>query len=177
MATMEQIEKLAREYSVERGALVELVNELNNEMERAKRKYLGSIRRQVAKTKDAESALAAAIDRSRDLFVRPKTLVLHGVKCGLQKGKGGIAWEDEDFVLSRIEKLYADDAAMLEQLLIVKKRPRKEGLESLDVAALKKLGCTVVESGDQVVVKATDGEVDRLVAALLKDETEEALAA
>lgn len=172
--SIEHIEQLARDYSVRRGTLIELVNELENEKARIMRKYLAPIRKAVAAARDAESRLMMAVERNAHLFVRPRTLVLHGIKVGWQKGKGGIQWDDEEGVVSRIEKLYAGDQAMLDQLLIVRKKPRKEGLESLDVATLKKLGCTVVESGDQVVVRATDGEVDKLVAALLKDADEDA---
>lgn len=174
MATIEVIEGKAREYSVARGALVELVNGLHTEIEQAKKKYLGAIRKQVAKTKDAESALAAAVERAPELFQKPRTLSLHGVKVGFQKGKGGIAWDDQEKVVARIERIYADDEAMLATLLRVKKSPNKEALENLDVAELKRLGCTVRAAGDQVVVKPVDGEVDKLVAALLKDTDDDA---
>jgi hypothetical protein len=171
---MTAIDALAQRYAVERGALSELVRALQAEKQALERKYLGPIRKAVARARSLESELKAAVERSQGLFVKPRTLVLHGIKVGFTKGKGGIAWDDEDFVIARIERLYGDDPAMLEQLLIVKKRPRKEGLEKLDVATLKKLGCEVQESGDQVVVRAVDGEVDKLVAALLADEEEEA---
>jgi hypothetical protein len=39
--------------------------------------------------------------------------------------------------------------------------------------ALKKLGCTVRDTGDEVVIKPVDGDVDKIVRALLKDATEE----
>lgn len=172
--TMERIEQLARTYAVQRGGLVELVNGLHNEIERAKAKYLASIRAGVAATKDAESALQVAIERAPDLFVKPRTVTLHGVKLGFQKGKGGIEFDEAEKVVARIERVYAEDDTMLEQLLRVKKSPNKEALEALDVASLKRLGCTVREAGDQVVIKPADGEVDKLVAALLKDDMQEA---
>ncbi len=173
MASLETIESLAREFAVRRGALVELVNELNNEMDRVKRKYLAAIRKSVAAAKDAESRLSATVEASPEQFVKPKTLVLHGIKVGFAKGKGRIEYEDEELVVARIERIFAGDEDTLAVLLKVKKTPRKEGLETLDVATLKRLGVTVIDAGDQVVVRATDGEVDKLVAALLKDTEEE----
>lgn len=173
MATMEEIEKGARDYSVARGALVELVNGLNNELEKAKKLYLGAIRKQVVKTKDAESALVALVERSQEHFQRPKTLTLHGVKVGFGKQPGKIEFDDAAKLVARIEKIYADDETMLEQLLNIKKKPSKEGLEKLDVASLKRLGVTVQDAGERVIVKPVDGEVDKLVTALLKEPEEE----
>ena len=40
------------------------------------------------------------------------------------------------------------------------------------MAELKKVGCTVVDAGDAVVIKPTDSEVDKLVDTLLKGATE-----
>lgn len=173
MATMEQIEKKARDYSVLRTSLVELVNELNNDLEKAKKKYLGAIRETVKKTKDAESVLLAAVETSREYFQKPKTLTMHGVKVGFGKQRGKIEFDSADKLVARIERLYAGDEAMLEQLLIIKKKPSKEGLEKLDVPSLKKLGVTVEEAGERAIVKPVDGEVDKLVAALLKEPDEE----
>jgi hypothetical protein len=174
MATIEIIEGKAREYSVARGALVELVNGLHNEIEQAKKKYLGAIRKQVVKTKDTESALAALVERSADLFVKPKTLTFHGVKVGFGKLPGKIEFDSADKLVARIERIYKGDETMLEQLLIIKKKPSKEGLEKLDVPALQKLGVSVQDAGERVIVKSVDGEVDKLVAALLKDTDDDA---
>lgn len=173
MATIQQIEEKARAYSVQRAALVELVNGLNNEVELAKRRYLAAIRKTVAKAKDAESELVAFIERSPELFQKPKTLTFHGVKVGFGKQPGKIEFDNAQKLVERIERLYAEDEAMLEQLLIVKKKPSKEGLEKLDVPSLKKLGVTVQDAGERVVVKPVDGEVDKLVTALLKDKEED----
>jgi hypothetical protein len=50
-------------------------------------------------------------------------------------------------------------------------------LKNLTVAELKSLGCTVEETGDRVVVRFADKEVDKLVNALLKNAVEESIQA
>ena len=47
--------------------------------------------------------------------------------------------------------------------------PHKPALALLSVADLRRVGCTVVETGEAVVIKAVDSEVDKMVDALLKD--------
>ena len=50
--------------------------------------------------------------------------------------------------------------------------PDKKMLAELPVNELKKLGCTVADTGDVVVIKPTDSEIEKAVAALLKDAVE-----
>ena len=40
----------------------------------------------------------------------------------------------------------------------------------MSVSDLKKIGVTVIETGDEVFIKPTDSEIDKLINALLKDE-------
>ena len=41
-------------------------------------------------------SLRALIEESPELFEKPRSVVLHGIKLGYQKGKGGIVWDDAD---------------------------------------------------------------------------------
>jgi hypothetical protein len=151
--------------------LSDLIRDLNDEIDRAKRKRLADIKRLVARCAEKHSTLKAAIEAEPDLFVKPRTYVFHGVKVGLQKGKGGIEWDDADRVVELIHKTFKDDAP---GLLHITEKPDKEMLEKLPAADLKKLGCTIVDAGDIVVIKPTDSEVDKVVNALLKDAVDDA---
>lgn len=93
------------------------------------------------------------------------------MKVGYQKGKGTISFEDADSVVARIKKHLPDQADVLIKL---KETPVKDALAQLSAADLKKIGVTVSEAGDQVVIKPVDSEVDKMVDALLKDVGEEA---
>ena len=46
--------------------------------------------------------------------------------------------------------------------------PNKEALAELSAADLKKIGVTLTDTGYVAVIKPVDGEVDKIVAALLK---------
>ena len=96
-------------------------------------------------------------------------MILYGIKIGFQKGKGEITWEDKDQVVKLIHKHFPEQA---EALLKVTEMPVKTALAQLSAADLKKLGVTIIETGDEIVIRATDTEVDKLVEALLKDEAE-----
>lgn len=101
------------------------------------------------------------------MFDTPRTVVFYGIKVGLQKGKGAIEWDDDAQVVKLIEKHFPEQADVL---IKTTKKPVKKALAQLTVAELKKLGIVVEETGDQVVIKSTDSEIDKLVNALLKED-------
>jgi hypothetical protein len=101
----------------------------------------------------------------------PRTVVFYGIKVGMQKQKGKIEWEDDEVVVARLERFYPDTWKDFVQEIY---KPLKSQLETLSAGDLKKLGVTVVEADDKVIIKPTDSEVDKLVEALLRDEIKEA---
>lgn len=169
MATMAQIEDAAKRYAAARGILAEICGAFNLDLVQAKAKYVGKLKRAVAVAKEREAELAGMLEESGELFVRPKTVVFHGVKVGFQKAKGKLEFDDPDQVLKLIRKHFPEQADVL---INTKETPAKEALAQLSAAELKRLGITVVDSGDQVVIKDTTSEVDKMVEALLKDEAE-----
>lgn len=170
MPTMTEIEARTRAYSEARTRLADIVSELQAGLDAFKRENLPRVKRAIARAAEMEAALRALIEETPDLFVKPKTVVLHGVRVGYEKGKGAIEFEDGDQVVRLIEKRLPD---LAEQLVKTTKKPLKTGLAQLTVQQLKSIGCTVEEAGDQVVVRAVDRDVDKLVTALLKGAAEE----
>lgn len=169
MATLEKIEKLTREYANARESLANTVRMLETKIETIKRQYLPTIKRQVGIAKEKKANLFSAIEESPELFVKPRTVIFAGVKVGYEKGKGKIEWESDDQVVRLIRKHFPDQ----EEVLIKKiEKPIKKALANLSVADLKKIGVTVEETGDVIVIRPTDSEVDKLVEALLKDNEE-----
>lgn len=174
MSTIAVIEAKTKAFADARAELADLVAELHAEIEAAKRRRLKRIRELVARAHERRAALQAAIeDAGPEAFAKPRTLVLHGIKVGYQKGKGMLEWESEDQVLKLLHKHFPDQ---VELLIRTTERPNKDALAQLPAADLKRLGITVSEAGDQVVIRPVDGEVDKLVDALLKDAEEEAVA-
>lgn len=166
MNSLADIEKSTRLYADARGELTAIINELNDEIELAKRARLSAIKRAVAKTAEREADLRALVEGSPELFIRPRTVIFHGIKVGLAKGKGGLSFDDGDQVVKLIRKHFSEQADLL---IHTKETPNKEALSAMSAAELKRLGVEIVDAGDKVVVKATDGDVEKIVNTLLGD--------
>ncbi len=167
MASLTEIEKLAKDLAEARLNLRECLDEVETEVSAIKKKFLPAIRRAVEKAAQRHEALRQAVQEAPDLFIKPKTVIFHGVRLGYRKSKGGISWEDEDQVLKLIKKHFPDD---WETYVKVTESVMKSALEGLSVADLKKIGVTVTETGDEVFIKPTDSEIDKMINAILKDE-------
>ena len=169
--TLITLDSLTKKFADARTDLSAAVSTLESQIEALKRAALPQIKRAVARAAEHQNNLGQAIDSARHLFDKPRTVVMHGIKIGLRKGAGGIDWEDDDKVVALIEKHFSKAQADL--LVKTTKKPIAKALQDLDVAELKKLGCTVESTGDEVVIHPTDTAVDKLVNALLKDALDE----
>lgn len=170
MGTLGEIESFAKEFAEARGRLVETVTTLQDKIDQLKRQYMPTIKLRVNTAMEKKANLAAAVEQSAGIFVKPRTIVIYGIKVGFTKGKGKIEWDDDAMVVKLIEKHFPEQAEVLIQ---TKKKPLKKALANLTVAELRKLGITVEDTGDIVVIKPVDSDVDKLVNALLKDDDRE----
>ena len=171
MATMDVIEKLAQRFAGIKGKLTREVELLNEEREAAVKMHLPAIKRLSQSAREAQAELLEAVQESRELFEKPKSRELHGVKCGYRKGSGKVEWEDDEQVVKLIRKHLPEQA---EILIIVKEKPSKAAIAQLPAADVKRIGCTVEDTKDVAFVADADSEVDKLVKALLEEESEEA---
>ncbi len=173
MATLDQIDAKARKYADARDELAVSVQKLEDRIERLKRRSLSLIKKQVAAAAARRLDLKNAIDDSKDLFKRPRTIIMHGIKVGFAKGKGKIEYSKEDVerIVRLIEKYFPKQEPTLIQ---IKKTPIKKALQNLAASDLKKLGITVEDAGDYVVIKPVDSQVEQLVDKLLKEKDDEA---
>jgi len=169
-ATMTQIDARARAYSDARDSLRDLVAALDAGMKALQREHLPGIRRALKRAAEAEAALHAAVEIAPELFAKPRTVVLHGVRVGWMKGKGKIEWDSDEQVIRLIRKHLPE---LADRLIVTTERPSKDGLAALAVADLKRIGVTVADAGEQVYIKPADSALDRMVEALLKAATEE----
>lgn len=170
MNALDNISKRAEVYATARQLLADQVGAFNDGLAELRKDHIPGIKKALAKAADAEAALRALIEAHPDCFTKPKTQVFSGVKVGYQKGKGTINFEDADSVVARIRKHLPDQADVL---IRSKEVPVKDALAQLSAADLKKIGVTVSDAGDQVVIKPVDSEVDRMVEAMLKAAGEE----
>ena len=163
--TLTEIENLAKKYSAAHDVLAGILNKLRDEQRTAERKVLPRLRDAVALAAQAKIELSAAIAGGRALFAKPRTQVFHGVKCGLQKLPPGIEFTDADRVVALIRQRYGKDAAAY---IRTKESPDLKMLADMPDAELEKIGCARTPEGDAVVVKTTDSEIEKAVAALLE---------
>ena len=172
MATLNEIERLTKEFADARSRLAGTVQDLEDKIESLKRQYLPGIKVQVAIAAEAKLALKNAIEESKGLFEKPRTIIMHGIKIGFKKGRGKIEWDKDATarIVALIEKHFPD---MAEVLIKTVKKPQKKALGGLSVADLKKLGLTVDDTGDAVVIEPTDSNIEKLVDKLLKEKDEE----
>jgi hypothetical protein len=173
--TLTDIETLTGVFANKHSKLCGIMAELDAEQAALLKKYLPRIRTAVGEAKVAKLCLHTTIASAPALFEKPKTQIFHGVKVGFRKGNGGIDWDDDAAVVARIEKLFPKPQAEL--LIKTTKKPIAKALDDLDIADIKKLGCRVEDTGDVVVIKPTDSEIEKTVAALLKDAVETETAA
>lgn len=166
MSDLDSIAKQADSYAAARALLAERVTALNDALTLLRRQHIAGIKRALTKTVEAEAELRGLVKASAASFTKPKTRVFNGVKVGFQKGKGVLNIPDVAAVIARIKKHLPEQADIL---IATTEKPVKDALAQLDGADLKKLGVTLSATGDQVVVKPVDSDVDKLVDALLKD--------
>lgn len=168
--TFIEIEQLTKSFSDARQQLTDRVSALEEELQTIKRRRLPGIKSAVNSVMEKQADLKAAIEDSRGLFIKPRTIIISGIKIGYQKAKGKITWSDDDQVIKLIKKHLADQADVL---IKTTEKPIKDALSNLPSADLKKIGCMVGETGDQVVIKSTDNEIDKFVDALMKEDAQE----
>lgn len=169
--SLDYIEKLTKEHAADRAVVAERVQALHAELADAKRRKLPGVKSAVSQARDSKLRLASAIEHQKRVFEKPRTRVFHGIKVGLQKAKGKLQFIDVAKVVELIRKHFADQA---EVLIKTKQKPVKSALLQLPAGDLKKIGCSIEDTGDQVVIEPISTEIDELVEALLKDESDEA---
>lgn len=170
MSDMKDIERLTREYSARRDELLQTASAMQADLQSVKDGYQGDIRRSVRRTMDAQARLAAAILDARELFERPRTQVFAGIKVGMQKQPGRLEFDDPVKLAKRVNSTFPEQFGALIKTTYT---PIKTALALLPSADLRRLGCTLTDTADEVLIKPVDGEADKLINALLKDELTE----
>lgn len=165
--TMTAIEERARYYAACRDDLATRINALEAEVVVVREQHRAGILDALRAHKQAEEGLREAIAAAPELFDKPRTRVLHGIRVGYQKGKGGLEIADEEATVKLIRKHCPDK---LDALVKVTEKPIRKALQNLDAGLLKKLGIGILGTGDVIVLAATDGDLDKLIKALQGDD-------
>lgn len=171
---LENMRKLAAGYAARRGELAALVQAMKDEVTTIERASMPDILRAARKIAALHDELTESITDHPECFVKPRSVIVDGLKFGLQKQKGRMSWDSDDALCQRIDKLHAEGALTREQALILvvnQPRPVAAALEQLDGKLLKRLGVTVTADTDAPLIKSVDGDVEKLVTAIVKQAT------
>lgn len=164
MTTLADIEHKARKASEARAELRGLVTQLEEETRALRRAYQRQLMRLTETAATAEGVLLGLVEDAPELFSKPRSVILHGIKCGYQKGRGELVFDDANKVVSLIQKHLPEQMDVLVKTTYA---PVKTALAQLSVAELKRIGVQVVETGDIAFIKPMDSEIDKLVSALM----------
>lgn len=104
MPTLHHIEARAKALSEARAALGEIVGTLNDGIEALKRDHMKALKRCVNAAAEQHERLKAVIAESPELFTKPRTVVMHGIKLGFKKGTGSVEFDDAEDVVARDRK-------------------------------------------------------------------------
>ncbi len=165
-AAMQDIVALARAFAAAREATETLAEDIRAVQRKALSGRLRALRSRVAEQAASEEALRAAIRARPDLFVRPRTVAVDGIRFGLRKQPGAVALGDE---AQAIRRLRARLPGRAEALIRVRETLDRQALRRLPAAALAQIGVTIEKATDEVTVAGAPSDLDRLVAALLED--------
>ena len=170
----ESMRRLAADYAACRDRLAALVQAVREQVSTIERGATPEILKAARKIAALHNDLQAAITAHPECFVRPRTMVVDGLKFGLQKQKGRISWEDDRALCERIMKLTESGAIepqQAETLIEYRPRPVAAALEQLDAKTLKRLCVTVTLDSDAPLIKTVDSDIEKIVTQMVKQAT------
>jgi hypothetical protein len=157
-----ELEPLCAAYDGECVKLEEQIAALEADLEAVKAKHLRGLKKQAAIVAAREAELHSAVEGSPELFVKPRTFVMHGCKVGFTSSTGSVDFEDEAYVIKQVEKHFK---TRFDELVKTEYTPRKDALRTLTALELAKLGCRI----DGAVEKLINKLIEKLVSAMVKD--------
>jgi hypothetical protein len=160
------VASLTEVYADAHRALAARVRTLDDEMRASKKRHLPSIIKLASAAKEAYTNLEASLEENKGVFAKPKTRTFFGITVGFRKRVGTMQWADDEAVVALIKKLFKP---LADVLIKTTEKPVADAIGKLPASDVKKLGITVGEDTDAVVIKVSDTEVDKLVSALMKD--------
>lgn len=177
---LEHMRRQAAAYAQCRDQLAALVAAMKEEMSAIERGHTPAILKAARRIAALHDELRASIEAHPECFVRPRSVVVDGLKFGLQKQKGRMHWDSDEELARRIKALARSGDLSPEQvnaLIDWRPKPVAAALEQLDARLLKRLGITVTSDTDAPLIKTVNGDVEKLVAQIVKQASQQAEAA
>ncbi len=114
----------------------------------------------------AEEDLMLLVVAAPDLFQKPRSITVDGVRAGYRKEEDFLDWDDPQVIIARIESLLAEQVDLLvrtEKSLVL------DAVVQLDAGVLQRIGVRRVPGIDRPFVTIGDSDLDRLVKTILAD--------
>ena len=162
--TVSQIEENCRTYEAASAELDTLIASLESDLEEVKKKHIAKIKRQAGAVANLEAQLHSQVESAPDLFKKPRTMTVHGIKTGFATSQGKLEFDDEATVIKLIKKFHPKETDLY---IRTTEEVNKDAVKTLDADALKRLGCKIEGAGDVVVLKRVAGEVEKLINKLI----------
>jgi hypothetical protein len=115
---------------------------------------------------DLLQLLETLVEANPQLFRKPRSIVIDGVRAGYRKEDDVLDWSDEAAVITRIRALLPEQEQTLirsSESLVV------DAVAQLEAPVLQQLGIRRIAGADKSFVKIGDSDMDRLVKALVAD--------
>ena len=161
--TLDDIAALAKRYAAARDATNEVRSDLAQRVRKALHSRQRALRSRIAEEEVARDALEAAIEAAPGLFEKPRTRAVDGIKFGIRKQPGRIAFADEAAVIAAIRRKLPDRA---DALIRTKEGVDRTALRRLTAAELAMLGVSIADPVDEVTISLAASDTDRLAEAI-----------
>lgn len=148
--TMQDIQNSTELYAALSRQFMGEVDRMETEINHIRMKHLPFVRNLAEKVFAMRETLTGMIEESPQLFVKPRTVIINGIKVGLQKGGDKVLFDDEAEVVEKIHELYGPSANMLVKTT---EKVMMQPLKNLTKDELELLGCHKEEGSDEVVLK------------------------
>lgn len=156
-----RIANLCLEYEAACMTLETVIADLEERIRHTKDETMPNLKRAAAKVASFEAQLQEEITDHPDLFRKPKTLTLHGVRVGYLEAPGKLEIDDEGTAITKLRTILGHEDA--DQYIATKETLRKDLVRDLDPKVLARLGARVVGAGDQVIIRRSAGEIEKLL--------------
>lgn len=166
MTELRDIEQSAEVLRANRDALADAVVAMVNDMSSLRARHMQSIRPLILKVKKQTGDLTDLVEGAPELFEKPKSQTLHGIKVGFQKQRGKTVIADSEKTVALIRKHIK---AKFKQLVKVTETPDKTAIGKLSGNELKKIGVRVEDDTDVVIVKPIESETEKLINNLINE--------
>lgn len=164
----EAAQRLAAAHRLSIACASALSHELNDAIAPIYKRHAGALDAAAAEEAEARDELQQMIDAVPQLFQRPRSIQIDGVKCGFRKDADALDFDDEDAIIKRIRAL-PDFADMVPVLVRTDEALNINTLDGLDGNQLRRIGVRRVSGIDRPFISYIDSEVDKLTKTLAAD--------